>query len=161
MINYTKKWWLLGCFRRAMRKHSIGGSNEGKRVLLSQDFFIKGDNGWRGLANKYNKYVIFRPSWLLFWKKEFSEKRLRTNRYNYDELYEVCVREGFIGKETGSDGREWPTVATSFANRIRGFPLGYFNGLFEEYPRVITAIGSFILALIGMIGAFIAGRVSQ
>lgn len=156
MINYTKKWWLLGCFRRAMRIHSTTGSNTGRRVLLSQLLFIEGDQNWPGLANKFNKYIRFRPSWLWFWKKEFNETKLKRNRYNYHELYEVCVKEGYIGREKGVDGNDWPTIATPKAHRISGL-LGYFNGLIEEYPRVWLAVGALILALIGLIGSFLAG----
>ncbi len=161
MINYTRKWWLLGCLRRAIREHSTTGSNTGRRVLLSQIFFIESDelhkNEWPGLASKHNKYIRFRPSWILFWKKEYSEKKLKRNIYNYHELYEVCVREGYIGRETASDAREWPTIATAEANNIQGFPFGYFQGLFKEYDRVWIALGTIIGALLGLVGSFVAG----
>ena len=69
----------------------------------------------------------------------------------------MCVKEGFIGKDKGGDGNDWPTITTSEANKIRGVPLGYFNGLLSEYHRVWIAIGALILALIGLIGSFYAG----
>ena len=48
MINYTKKWWLLGCLRRAIAIHtnisSIEEISAGQKIVLSQQFFITGNS---------------------------------------------------------------------------------------------------------------------
>ena len=102
MTLYTKKWWLLGCHRRAERIHSTRGSNTGVPVLISQDFFIKGNPQnpeWlKGLANKYNPYVRFRLSYLLCWKCEYDKEKLKIKTNEYWDIYEVCVQEGYISK---------------------------------------------------------------
>jgi len=171
MINYTKKWWLLGCHRRAERIHSTRGSADGKPVLLSQEFFITGNidkepvDKWYGLANKYPgkvsgekkyRYVRFRLSWLKFWEKEYDEEKLKVMKNNYWNIYETCVKEGYITKTQGVkivDGKniimEFPTTCNPKSYNIRGFPLGYFQGLFLTYDKVWIAIGALIIAIIG------------
>lgn len=150
MINYTKKWWLLGCLRRAEKIHSTRGSNTGDRVLISQAFFIKGDTEWPGLAHKYNPYVRFRLSRLIFWKKEYDEFKIKEKINEYNDIYEVCFQEGYIGKDQHTN---FPSVSTSSAYRIRGFPLGYFQGLFSEYEKVTTTL----ITIIGLIISFLVG----
>lgn len=151
MINYTKKWWLLGCYRRAERIHSTRGSNTGSPVLLSQKFFIEGNSeDWKGLANKFNPYVRFRFSHFIQWKPEYSEEQLRVKRNNYHDIYEVCVSEGYITKHEGTG---WPTVSNKQAYTIRGFPLGYFQGLLSQYDKVTTTL----ITLMGLLISFIVG----
>src|SRR3989344_52528 len=100
MINYTKKWWLLGCHRRAERLYSTNGSNDGTRVLVSPGLFIDGNGAeHKGLKHKYNRLVRFRLSHLIFWKKEYGEERLKMKRHEYYELYNICVGEKYITAE--------------------------------------------------------------
>jgi len=155
MINYTNKWWLLRCLRRAEKIHSTRGSADGNRVLLSQRFFIQGNtqpDHWNGLANKYNKYVWFRLSWLLWWKKEYGEKKLKEKVNNYNDIYEVCIDQGFINSDKIMG---YPTVSTSKAYNIRSFPFGYFQGFLEEYNQVWLAVG----AICGMVITFLLGTI--
>ncbi len=158
MINYTKIWWLLGCHQRAEKLHSLDMS--GNRVLVSQSLFIKGkpdDPNWtKGLIHKYNRYVRFRLSYLKFWEKEYSEERLSINRQLYNAIYEVCVQEEYITKVPENN---WPTTINPKAYNIRGFPLGYFNGLAKTYDKVTLAIGAFIIALIG--SSFVASWLAK
>jgi|GEM_PF-3119785 len=146
MINYTKKWWLLGCHRRAERLYSTNGSNDGHRVLISQQLFIDGHAEHKGLIHKYNPLVRFRFSHLIFWRKEYNEYQLKVKRNTYNHIYEVCIKEGYITKDEGTG---FPTVANGKAYNIHGFPLGYFTGLFSTYDKVWLAIGALIIALIG------------
>ncbi|MBI3251507.1 MAG: hypothetical protein HYZ62_01190 [Candidatus Andersenbacteria bacterium] len=149
MVFYTKKWWLLGCHARAERKHSTNGSHDGSMVFISKDFFMNGRGEYNGLMHKYNPYVRFRPSHLIFWKKEFSDERLKINKYVYNEIYKVCLEHGYITVEKGDDGNNYPTVSNAKAYGIRGFPLGYFQGLGKNYDKVWFAIGAILVALIG------------
>lgn len=152
MINYTKKWWLLGCHRRAERFFSTNGSNDGGRVLLSPDLFIDG-NGveHKGLKHKYNSFVRFRLSHLIFWKKEYSEEQLKMKRHEYYELYNICAGEKYITAEKVEKVNDvsYPTVSNPKAYNIGGFPIGYFQGLFKTYNKFWFAIGALIIAIIG------------
>ncbi len=151
-VNYTKKWWLLGCHRRAERLYSTRGSNDGTRVLISQNLFINGHKEHAGLIHKYNPFVRFRFSYLIFWRNEYSEEQLKVKRQAYHTIYEVCVQEGYITKEKvqqpNGEVLEFPTVANPKAYNIAGFP-GYLQGLFTTYDKVSLAIGAFIVALMG------------
>lgn len=158
MVNYTKKWWLLGCLRRAEKIHSTTGSATGHRVLVSQKFFIEGNTEWLGLAHKSSPYTQLRFSRIfLFWKKEYSAYKLKTRINDYNDIYEVCFRDGYIIKEKDTN---FPSVSTPKAYKIRGFPLGYFHGLFEEYDKVwihiITIFIALTVAIIGLIDSFFA-----
>lgn len=166
MVNYTKKWWLLGCLRRAEKIHSTRGSNTGRPVLISQDFFIEGDAEWPGLAHKYSPYPRFRLERIFaFWKKEYGHFKLKEKINEYNDIYRVCLEEGYIKKEkitrkdpSGSDVMlEFPTVSNQKAYRIRGFPLGYLQGLLSGYPKVASAAVTIAVALIGFAGSFLAG----
>lgn len=151
MINYTKKWWLLGCHRRAEKKISTTGSNNGRPVLLAQKLFIEGNieggGEWKGLISKDCTYAGFFSSFLFRWGNEYNEEKQKRKRNEYYYIYEICREEGYISthKET-----RFPTVTNSKANRMKGFPLGYFQGLLSDYDKVWIAIG-------GLIGSFIAG----
>lgn len=158
MINYTKKWWLLGCHRRAERHISTTGSNDGGRVLISQDYFINGLGEHKGLINKFSPYVRFRLSWFLFWEKEYSDAKLKIKRHAYNDLYEVCVREGYISKEK-VEVTEFPTVANDKAYNISGFPFGYLQGLFQTYDKVWWAVITIVVALIG--SAYFASKFTK
>ena len=154
MINYTKKWWLLGCHRRAEKFYSV--TRNSSRSLIAENFFIEGgkegDKNYKGLIHKYNPFIRFRLSHLIFWEKEYSEEQLRVKKHIYYNLYEICVKEGYITKEKHKkDGKEveYPTVANDKAYNISGFFPGYFSGLFLTYNKVWIAIGALIVALIG------------
>ena len=153
MINYTKKWWLLGCHYRAERVCSTKGSNDGNRVLVSKNLFIEGDTiGNKGLIHKYNSYVRFRFSYLIFWKKEYNEVQLKLKRFTYNNVYDICKKEGYITTDQGKQGDnliDFPTVINPKAYNIRGFPLGYFQGLAKNYDKMWLAVGAIIVALIG------------
>ena len=152
MINYTKKWWLLGCHRRAERLYSTNGSNDGTRVLVSPGLFIDGNGAeHKGLKHKYNRLVRFRLSHLIFWKKEYGEERLKMKRHEYYELYNICVGEKYITAEKISPDNNisYPTVSNPKAYNISGFPMGYFQGLFKTYNKFWFAIGALIIAIIG------------
>ena len=43
MVNYTKKWWLLGCHYRAELLYSTNGTNDGNPVRISRALFIIGN----------------------------------------------------------------------------------------------------------------------
>lgn len=155
MINYTRKWWFLRCLRKAEKIHSTRGSADGNRILLSQRFFIQGNiphstDPWNGLANKFNRYVWFRPSWILWWKKEYPKKKLAKKVNDYNDIYEVCFQEGYIRKDENTG---YPTVSTPIAYKIRSFPLGYLQGLLNEYGQVWVVVG----AICGMIITFLLG----
>lgn len=158
MINYTKKWWLLGCHRRAEKIYSTRGSNDGNLVLISQTLFIDGKDRDKGLIHKYNQFVRFRFSHLIFWKKEYNEEQLKIKRNTYNYIYRICELEGYITKDKGGQGEvimDFPTVSNAKAYNISGFPLGYFQGLFATYDKVWLAVGAFIIAVIG--SSFFAG----
>jgi hypothetical protein len=152
MINYTKKWWLLGCHRRAERLYSINGSNDGKRVLISPGLFIDGNGAeHKGLKHKYSPLVRFRFSHLIFWKREYNEEQLKIKRHAYYELYNICAGEKYITPEKTNPNDEisYPTVSNPKAYNISGFPIGYFQGLFRTYNNFWLAVGALIVALIG------------
>lgn len=151
MINYTKKWWLLGCHRRAEKRYSIRGSNDGRPVLISQTQFIKGDSEVLGLAHKQCVFTRFRFSRIFkFWEKEYSQEKLKRKINDYWDIYEACRKEDYISnhEKTG-----YPTVSNDKAYRIRGFFPGYFEGLFTEYPKVTTTI----ITIVGLLISFYLG----
>ena len=154
MINYTKKWWLLGCHRRAERFYSV--TRNTRRTLIDQVAFIEGytegNKIYKGLMHKYNPFVRFRLSHIIWWKKEYGEEELRIKRNTYHDIYEVCMREGYIVREKHKQDEkevEFPTTSNPKAYNIRGFPLGYFQGLGKTHDKVWFAIGAIIVALIG------------
>lgn len=166
MINYTKKWWLLGCHGRAERLYSTRGSNDGNRVLISQSLFIDGYGEDKGLIHKSNAFARVRFSKLIFWKEEYSAEQLKVKRHTYNHIYEVCVREGYITKEKVKRieyGKEievqYPTVSNPKAYNIRGFPFGFFNGLAKTYDKVTLAIVSITIAIIG--SSYIANKLAK
>src|SRR3989338_4538855 len=154
MINYTKKWWLLGCHRRAEKKISLAGSNNGRPVLLAQKLFIEGNikegGEWRGLIDNYCDYVgFFTYNLVRRWSRYNEEKEnIRRNEYWY--IYEICREEGYISthKETG-----FPTVTNSKASKIKSFPFGYFEGFLGQYPKLTTTA----ITIAGLIISFILG----
>ena len=166
MINYTKKWWLLGCHARAEEIYSTRGSNDGSRVVISQHLFINGDDKEnKGLIHKYSPFVRLRFAKLLFWKEEYNEEQLKKKRFTYNRIYDVCVIEGYIRKEkvkkviSGEEHEfEIPTTANPKAYNIQGFP-GYFNGLAKTYDKVAIAVISVLVAIIG--SQFIANRLAK
>ena len=145
MINYTKKWWLLGCHRRAEKLYSTMGSNDGRPFLISQEQFIKGDEKVLGLVNKRCPFVRFRPSKIKFWEKEFCEEKLRRKTNDYWDIYEACVDEKFIKphKETG-----YPTVSSSKAYNIRG-PFGWVQGFAKSHDKLWIAFVALMVSIIG------------
>ena len=150
MSDYIRKWQLLRSLRKAERIHSTKGSATGRRVLVSQILFIEGENGWKGLANKFNPYISFRLSHLIWWEKEYSKDKRKSMKNDYHDIYEVCTRDEYIVKDelTG-----FPSVSTPKAYRMRSFPLGFFQGLFEEHDIVLNKVWIFI----GLIISFFAG----
>ncbi len=132
---------------------SIKEIRDGRKVVLSPSFFITGNdpNGpdpWNGLANKFNKYARIRFSRLN--GKEYSEAELKKKMHEYNELFETLVQERFIKFVPGDDGTLRPSTNTLRANRIRGFPLGYLQGLLMRYDRTWLSAGAILAFLIGL-----------
>jgi hypothetical protein len=153
MILFIKKWWLLENLRKEINRHSgfqtLEEVSSGRKVLISRHFFIAGNkekSQYPGLAEK--------SFW--WWKKKYkySEDELKKRIQEYNDIFEVCIKEGFIeiieGEKSGQK-IELPSVATPKAYEISGW-FGLFEGILEKYKSVWTMIFlpivTFVLGLI-------------
>jgi len=138
MIRFIKKWWLLRNLRKAISLHTNFSTIEslamGKMVLLSQPFFIKGTDDYPGLVYK----SLHRFSWILWWRKKDNPKKLKKRIQEYNEIFEVCVKESYIEMRSTEKG-SMPSTATPLADEISGI-LGLLQGLLSRYRLAWTVI---------------------
>ena len=162
IMNYTKKWLFLKYLTKAIdvatEKNDLESISNGQAVVLSEKFFIVGnepgtDDYWKGLANKYPgkvgaekkyQYVKFKLSWLLFWQKEYNESKLKKRINNYYKLFKICKEDGYIEMVDGIDGSKRPSTNTLKYDKIRAFPIGYLQGLVQQYDKATEFLIAFI-----------------
>lgn len=149
MILFIKKWWLLENLRKEIDRHTRKQTLEevslGSSVLLSPQFFISGRKDlpqYPGLAEKF-----------LWWRKKYSEEKLKRRIKEYNDIFKVCVKDDYIIMEkTQKEGKTMymPSTATPKAHKISGL-LGLLQGVLKEYfyawsfifiPLILAIYGS-------------------
>jgi len=150
MGRFIKKWWLLENLRKEINRHSEKQSLEevstGRVVLLSKRFFIAGRKDlpeYPGLAEK----SFWRKGWF---KKKYSDNELKRRIQEYNDIFDVCVKEDYIEMTQTSKGF-MPSIATPKADKISGV-FGLLEGILSEYKSVWTMVIIPIIAfLIGLL----------
>lgn len=138
MMRFIKKWWLLRHLRRAISLHTnftpIEKLAMGNKVLLSQQFFIVGTEQYPGLAHK----SLHRFSWILWCRKKDNPERLKKLIHEYNDIFEVCVKEDYIEMRQTEKGL-MPSTATPLADEISGI-WGLLQGILSRYRLAWTVI---------------------
>ena len=142
MIRFIKKWWLLECLCKEILRHSEKQSNEevsaGREVLLSSQFFIAGREDlpeYPGLAEKF-----------LWWKGKYKPNKLKRRIKEYNDIFKICVKEGYIEMIETKKGL-MPSTATPKADSINGW-FGLIEGLLSKYHSVWLIIVSLVTGII-------------
>jgi hypothetical protein len=139
MWRTIEKWWLLEHLRKAIAFHTkqqpVGRLSGGGKILLTQDFFITGTDTYPGLAKKSLK----RFSWILWWRKKENTEKLKGRIHEYNQIFEICEKEGYIEMQLMEDGSYMPSTATPLADKINGW-FGLLQGLLERYYLAWTVI---------------------
>lgn len=138
MWRTIKKWWLLQQLYKAISFHSGKESIEtlaqGKRVLMTQNFFILGKEEYPGIAQKSVK----RFSKILWWRRKDNPKKLKKRIDEYNALFEACIDEGYIKVKETDSGTPMPTT-THLADGIHGW-FGLLQALLSKYYFAWTLI---------------------
>lgn len=147
MILFIKKWWLLKNLRQEINRHSgfqsLEDVSSGREVLLSSQFFIAGKKDlpqYPGLAEKF-----------LWCRKKYKPDKLKRRIKEYNDIFKVCVEEGYI-KMIKTEKGDMPSTATSKAHKLNGY-IGLLQGILEEYLYAWTVI--LIPLFIGIYGSSI------
>lgn len=161
MIRFIKKWWFLENLRKEINRHSSFQSLENlsmmRHVLLSPYFFISNDPRkqhpeFPGLAYK----AVRRFKWIMPWRFWYDEKKLKKRIQEYNDIFTVCTKEGYIEmidtEEKNGTKIKMPSVATPMADKISGV-FGLTQGILERYNSVWTII--FIPIITFLAGIFI------
>jgi len=133
MWRFIKKWWFLQNLRNAITFHTSQQSMEklhgGGKVLLTQDFFIIGTDAYPGLAIRSVKR--FYP--ILWWRRGGQdEKKIKKRVIEYNEIFEVCVKEGYINMQPTEGSVPMPSTATPLADSICGW-WGLLQNILKKY----------------------------
>ncbi len=140
MWRFIKKWWILENLREKIAFHTVQQPIEklsyGGKVLLTQDFFIKGTDQHLGIASK----SVRRFSWILWWRKKENTEKLKKRIQEYNEIFEICVKEGYIEIQYMGDGiQQMPSTATPLADNINGW-FGLLQAILKNYYLAWTII---------------------
>lgn len=146
MWRLIKKWWLLKQLDKAIALHTekstLADLSAGGKVLLTQSFFIHGNDKYKGIARKSAE----RFSWILRWRKH-DEYRLKKKIRQCNALFESCVKDGYIEIQI-VQGQ--PMLAlTNTADDIHGL-FGLIQLLSSKFTiawGVIASIATFIIGL--------------
>ncbi|MFH1161858.1 MAG: hypothetical protein V1696_01090 [Candidatus Jorgensenbacteria bacterium] len=150
MWRFIKKWWVLQHLRKEIAFHTgqqpIEKLSSGGKILPTQDFFIKGTDAYPGLAKKSVK----RFSWILWWRKKENMEKLKKRIHEYNEIFEVCVKESYIEMQQMDIGLIMPSTATPLADSIHGW-WGLLQNVLKKYNLAWTVI--VIPILLGAFGS--------
>lgn len=144
MRLFIKKWWLLENLRKEISRHSgyqsIEELSAGRKVLVSQQFFISGRKDlpeFPGLAEK---------SFWMWRNKKYNEKELKQRIQEYNDICEVCIKEGLIEISQTVKG-PMLSCTTPSADKISGW-FGLLEGLLSQFNRVWTLIITVLTTII-------------
>ena len=93
-----------------------------------------GTKDYPGLAYK----SLRRLSWILWSRKKENLEKLKALIQEYNDIFEVCVKENYIEMKTTEKGL-MPSTATPLADEISGI-LGLLQGLLSRYRLAWTVI---------------------
>lgn len=139
MMRFIKKWWLLEHLDERILLHSRSDS----KVLLSQEFFVKGNAEWPGLICRApNIFSVFAWGRKLESVRKIKElestpdfkRRIR----EYNDIFDVCVKQEYIEMVPTGKGL-MPSVATPKYYHITG-QIGLLQGLLEEHKLAWSMI---------------------
>jgi len=146
MKLFIKRWWLLEKLRKEIKIHSsfqpVEDLASGKAVLLSSQFFLANDP-----SKKHPEHpgLVYKS---VFGKlKKGNEKKLKRRIQEYNDIFEVCVKEGYIEMIKTVKGA-MPSTATPKAHSISGW-FGLLQGILSKYSYVWIIIWTLIITIIG------------